>query len=322
MFPKMSLPLKSLLFEKADLVCPPLEEVAKVLEKGLSASFKSATVEVVDCPDLTQEPFHLTSKGLGGSPSLLEIGGPPYLLPLVKRDKVYDLKEVPELLGSKSVAVIGAGAGPWPYAGTNCEGVFNLSINNGKVTNGSRIGKVDPATGTKHHAEILPDNETRCALLANLFCSEGKTDKVLKVHCKGRTDDMDFITTVKLAIHAKYKDQPIGFGGAFLLKEGKVKQHVMPDFSKTPINSDEDLNKWLKFFEMSAPLVAVGTFATCDPGLDLRLQHFHSFGLHGEAGHYHYDTTPETVEYLGYFSLAKVVYRLDRPAETHQFGRD
>lgn len=56
-----------------------------------------------------------------------------------------------------------------------------------------------------------------------------------------------------------------GFGGTFLLKEGKVKQHVMPDFSKTPINSDEDLNKWLKFFEMSAPLVAVGTFATCDP---------------------------------------------------------
>lgn len=34
--------------------------------------------------------------------------------------------------------------------------------------------------------------------------------QVLKVHCKGRTDDMDFITTVKLAIHAKYKDQPIG----------------------------------------------------------------------------------------------------------------
>lgn len=38
----------------------------------------------------------------------------------------------------------------------------------------------------------------------------------------------------------------------------------MPDFSKTPITSDEDVNKWLKFYEMKAPLVAVGTLVTSE----------------------------------------------------------
>lgn len=53
-------------------------------------------------------------------------------------------------------------------------------------------------------------------------------------------------------------------GGTFLIKSGKVHQHIMPDFSKTPLNSEEDLNNWLKFYNMSAPLVAVGAFVTRD----------------------------------------------------------
>jgi hypothetical protein len=49
----------------------------------------------------------------------------------------------------------------------------------------------------------------------------------------------------------------------------------------------------------------------CD--LDLRLQHFHSFSKHGEGGHYHYDTTPETVEYEGYFNVGHRIVRIDKP---------
>lgn len=51
-------------------------------------------------------------------------------------------------------------------------------------------------------------------------------------------------------------------GGTFLLKEGQAKQHVMPDFSKRPLTSGEDFNDWLKFYNMSAPLIAVGTLVT------------------------------------------------------------
>jgi hypothetical protein len=56
-----------------------------------------------------------------------------------------------------------------------------------------------------------------------------------------------------------------GVGAAFIITNSKVKQHVMPDFSKTPLNTDDDVNHWLKFYDMNPPLVAVGTFVTNDP---------------------------------------------------------
>lgn len=53
-----------------------------------------------------------------------------------------------------------------------------------------------------------------------------------------------------------------GMGGLFLLKNGKAYQHVMRDFSTTPINTMNELNQWLKFFEMPAVLHALGTLVT------------------------------------------------------------
>lgn len=61
-----------------------------------------------------------------------------------------------------------------------------------------------------------------------------------------------------------YGDKIVGMGGTFLIKKGKARQHVMPDFSKTPIHTDEEVDKWLKFYEMTAPLIAVGTFVSGD----------------------------------------------------------
>lgn len=57
-------------------------------------------------------------------------------------------------------------------------------------------------------------------------------------------------------------------------------------------------------------------------GLDLRVEHTHCFSHHGEGGHYYIDTTPDSVEYLGYFVPAEFVYRIDRPRETHGVGRE
>ena len=39
----------------------------------------------------------------------------------------------------------------------------------------------------------------------------------------------------------------------------------MPDFSLSPISTDEEVEKWLHFYNMSAPLIAVGTLASADP---------------------------------------------------------
>ena len=64
--------------------------------------------------------------GLGGKTALIESGGVPFLLPLVNREKLYDMKEFGKTAGLDSFLMIGAGAGPWPYAKTNCEVSENL----------------------------------------------------------------------------------------------------------------------------------------------------------------------------------------------------
>lgn len=56
--------------------------------------------------------------------------------------------------------------------------------------------------------------------------------------------------------------------------------------------------------------------------LDLRMEHFHCYSNHGDGGHYHYDTTPNEVEYRGYFNIAEYMFRIDKPLETHAIGRD
>lgn len=319
----MALDPKTLPVEKKALHVPSLEEVAQLFKKYLPSNFAEVNVEVVDSPDLTQRPFLLAGKGLNGNPKLIEFGGVPYLLPLGNRDKVYDLKDIAKLAEADPTLLIGAGAGPHPYIGSNCEGIINLLLDNGTVDQQTRISKVN---GPDEHmvVQVLPNNETRVALLGNLFSSEAKPGKVIKVHVKKRTGQKNFIEALRNSIEEHYnKDQLVGIGGVFLLAQGKVKQHVMRDFSKTPLEDDDALNNWLKFYEMSAPLVAVGTFSSNDGGdLDLRVQHFHSFSTHGEAGHYHYDTTPETAEYLGYFNVAQELVRIDKPVLTHKYGRD
>lgn len=73
---------------------------------------------------------------------------------------------------------------------------------------------------------------------------------------------------------------------------------------------------------MPGILIAVGTFVTDEMDLDLRVQHFHSFSKSNWGGHYHYDTTPDTVEYEAYFNVGERVIRIDPPVNTHQMGRD
>lgn len=50
----------------------------------------------------------------------------------------------------------------------------------------------------------------------------------------------------------------------FVMKNGKVKQHIMQDFSGTLLNSEEQLNNWLRFYNMKTPLIAVGTFVSAE----------------------------------------------------------
>lgn len=55
-------------------------------------------------------------------------------------------------------------------------------------------------------------------------------------------------------------------GGTFLQVAGEVKYHVMPDFSPCPLDSDEKVSQWLRFYTFGAPFVNMATFISKDPG--------------------------------------------------------
>lgn len=177
-------------------------------------------MEIVDCPDLSKAPFHLASSGLGGDETIVEFGGPPFLLPLVDKSKVYDLVPlIRNIKGyqSKEFFTCGAGAGPWPIFDQNCEGMMNLKVgSDGSLTNKTHVARIVP-DGVE--LSKVPSDDTRCALLGNMFLCEGKAGKVLKVSAKKRTGKDNFITVMRESL-AEYftNDKTVGLGGAFLLK--------------------------------------------------------------------------------------------------------
>ncbi|XP_033219957.1 ester hydrolase C11orf54 homolog [Belonocnema kinseyi] len=61
---------------------------------------------------------------------------------------------------------------------------------------------------------------------------------------------------------------------------------------------------------MSAPLVSAGIILSAEMDLQFSPYHFHSFSDHNAGGHYHDDVTPDEIEYLGYFTPAKVVSKV------------
>lgn len=94
-----------------------------VLSFGLKENFAEVSVDVVECPNLTLEPFHLATSGLSGSPTIVDIGGLSYFLPNVDRTKLYDIVEIGRkiLPNVNEFIAVGAGAGPHPYTNSNCE---------------------------------------------------------------------------------------------------------------------------------------------------------------------------------------------------------
>ncbi|GFY66203.1 ester hydrolase C11orf54 homolog [Trichonephila inaurata madagascariensis] len=193
--------------EEYNLFVPSLEEVATVLHEGLSGAFSHVDVQVVDCPDLRKKPYMLSSEGLCGNPRIADVGGVEYLMPLAKKDKVYDFKDITKKIGMPNAFIIGAGAGPRPHIGINCEMMANLKLGEGESIN-THIAKLDKdgACELVH----LKDNTQFC-LLGNIFISEGKPGKVLKVVAKNRKGSENFVTTMRLALAKKF-EKPVGLG--------------------------------------------------------------------------------------------------------------
>ncbi|KAF4113497.1 ester hydrolase C11orf54 homolog [Onychostoma macrolepis] len=312
--------------DKFQLHVPNLEELCQVLQSGLNKNFSDVKVSVTDCPDLTQEPFGFPVKGLCGKPRITDVGGVPYLIPLAKPDKVYNMNTVSKEVELPGGFFLGAGAVSCKTTGMNGE-LMPLVLTEAEgrpAVNASYFSSINPVDG-KCLQEKYSNRFHDCdfGLLANLYACEGKPGKVIEVRACRRTGEDSLVSCMRKTMEERYGEKSMALGGTFVMQKGKAKIHIMPrEFSACPLNTNEDVNNWLRHFEVSAPLIFQTVMVSRDPGLDLRVEHTHGFSHHGEGGHYYIDTTPNTVEYLGYFLPAEFIYRIDRPTETHSIGRD
>lgn len=315
---------------------PPLDELAAVIEKALLSNFKTASAIVAECPDLKQQPFNLAASGLSGSPRIADIGGQQHLFPRPNLNAKYSLLSLAQdmEMSPKAGFLLGAGAAPFQDIGQNAELAPNLSWRSNSnapgfddpslltFDNGTRVIKVQRDGDGDHTPLCDRTSSTNCALMANLFGSDGGTGPVLKINARARKGDENFTDCIRYGLQKVYGDsKPISLGGVFLLKSGKAKFHIMPDFppeDQLPFRDRRQLEtEWLSYHIFQAPVVCLTVMHSSDPdGLGLRMEHTHCFGANGttKGGHYHYDIQDgdEEVEYEAYFNVASVVYRVDR----------
>ena len=219
------------------------------------------------------------------------------------------------------ISTFGPGGGAFNSLGYCCE--FMGSANYEKTADGvklvgcaCRYAYVDEKTGAGYWRE--QEGDDRFGLMGNFYSSQNKQGKVLKIHVKKRIGKENYTEAIRAVLLAKYgQERPISMGGVFLINSGVAKLHIMPKHWPEEPSTDESVNnEWLKYYNITKhPLVCLSVFHSHDPGYNLRMEHTHCFNLETEeeAGHYHYDTTPDTVEYEGYFNVAERVYRLDGP---------
>ena len=88
---------------------------------------------------------------------------------------------------------------------------------------------------------------------------------VLEVKCKGRIGTDNFVSCMRKTLADAFPTESIGLGGVFCVKKGQVKIHVMPEYSIKPLNSDADVENWLKFYQMEAPYTCFSFLVSRDP---------------------------------------------------------
>lgn len=297
---------------------PALEELVDVLGNGLKKYFAEVQVSLLDSPDFTQKPFSSAIKGLNGKPRIADVGGVHNLIPRVNLESKFSLNEVCKSTHSQDefpVSIFGPGAGPFEQLGFNSELMASAKCNGVDHINClCRFAYVDEQ-GNSQFREL---DGPKFGLMGNFFICQDLPGKVLKIVVKKRIDKLNYTDSIRAVLLEKYGDKPVSMGGIFLINSGTANLHVMPKcWPEEPSTNDTVNNHWLKYylFDKNPPLVCLSVFHSYDPGYDLRMEHTHCYNPNTEtdAGHYHYDTTPDIVEYEGYFNVAEQVHRLGGP---------
>lgn len=261
--------------QKVSLSPPPLEKIAEALREPLASNYAHSTVDVVTCPDLRGAPFHLATAGLSGNEKISDVGGQPNLFPTPRLDSKWNLLDIARAMEMESHAggVLGAGAGPFHVVGKNCELVPNISWEKGfkHVTNGTYFAQMEK--GSPH---VGKSPSLDCALMINLYGSQGDSGPVIKVTAQRRVGENKSITELmRKALATAYGEQMVSLGGVFVVKKGTSKYHIMPDFppkEELPFKDAKQLNDWLTYHDFKAPIVCLSVLHSADPGKKLGLR--------------------------------------------------
>lgn len=310
-----------LTIEKAQFAKTSLEQISEALKKGLQKNYKLVEISIVDCPNLKQ--WDCPAEGLSGNQKIIDVGGEPYMHDKKLIGAEFDYEEIAKKIGSEKSYALGAGSGAMSCLGGHCG---ELVINENLITNESRsiIAQVDENQKCKSSKYTARKHGG----LGNIYYSDGNPGKVIKIMIKGRSGNQGSLpqamrTALKENLSTE-NDNHFAVAGVFRILNGKIKSHVQPDYDTIKHEYYDPkqmkcVKDFLKFYEPIGPhFQCYSILWTGDPtGGKLNLResgehtHFHSYKGTQDAGHYHFDVTPEEIEYECYFNIPEEVHRVN-----------
>ena len=313
--------MMQLKIEKSKFKEYSFDKISEALQSGLSNNYKEVEVLIVDCPNLRD--WGCPSEGISGNQKIIDVGGEPYMHDPKFIGAEFDYEEISKMIGSEKSYALGAGSGAMSCLDGHCG---ELVINENLITDESksiiaRVGKNKECIAEKYTAR-------KHGGLGNVFYTDGVRGKVIKIKIKGRSGEQGSLSQAMrkaLTDNLQIKDNDhIALGGVFRILNGKVKSHVQPDYKDIKHEYYDPkqmkcVKDFLQFYEPVGPeLQGYCVLWTGDPtGGNLNLResgehtHFHSYTKENIAGHYHFDVTPEEIEYEGYFNTAEEVHRVN-----------
>ena len=307
--------------EKADFKEISLDKISEALQKRLIKNYHEVDVSVQDCPNLRE--WGCPAEGISGNERIIDVGGEPYMHDQNYIGAEFDYEEISKKIGSEKSYALGAGSGAMSCLDGHCG---ELVINENLITSESksiiaRVGKNKECIAEKYTAR-------KHGGLGNVYYTDGVKGKVIKIKIKGRSGDQGSLPQAMrkaLSDNLPIKDnEHIALAGVFRILKGQIKSHVQPDYADIKheyydAKQMKCVKDFLQFYEPVGPeLQGYSVLWTGDPtggDLDLRESgehtHFHSYTKENVAGHYHFDVTPNDIEYEGYFNIAKEVHRVN-----------
>ena len=299
------------------------ETMIQAIENALKQVYKRVKVRLVPkeeaaTMDLSGKPWNLAGKNLGNNGFFCQLGGAKNVEMKQGHTVRFDISSALTQLkiANEQTLVIGPGAADRTCLTINGELIVNMTVDryNKVVTQRSYSaivsqGEAEQNTYQPHtcgpfqHLMISSIESIPSSILVEIDVEERQTEE--------HEEENNFISVLRRSLK-DYSSKPMGLGGIFRVEKGTVKAHVMPDFVDENLTKKHDVDQWLKFYDMKAPLNCFSVLLTEDiNNAGFRLEHSHFFSDHGEAGHYHFDITPKDVHYHGYFIVCNEAIIID-----------